>query len=53
MIFSVCVGYGYPGVYQQSVRRFPDPPQGIQTKNGTLGSIVIAGPIPISAGDHV
>ncbi|SAK88036.1 hypothetical protein AWB75_06015 [Caballeronia catudaia] len=40
VIFSVCNGYGYPGVYQQAVRRFPDPPLSTQKKGGTLGSLV-------------
>ncbi|GJH25800.1 MULTISPECIES: hypothetical protein [Caballeronia] len=53
MTFSVCNGYGYPGVYQQAVRRFPDLPLGTQKKGGTLGSLILAGPLWISAGDHV
>nr|WP_284503049.1 hypothetical protein [Caballeronia sp. AZ10_KS36] len=53
MTFSVCVGYGYPGVYQQAVRRFPDASLGTLQKVSTLGSLALAGPIAISAGDHV
>ncbi|WP_250529337.1 hypothetical protein [Caballeronia sp. ATUFL_F1_KS4A] len=50
--FSVCVGYSYPGVNQQAVRRFPDLPLATLKKGGTLGSLILAGPLPISAGDH-
>ncbi|SAK76085.1 hypothetical protein AWB80_04425 [Caballeronia pedi] len=53
MTLSVCNRYGYLGVYQQAVRRFPDLPTGTQKKGGTLGSVILAGPLWISAGDHV
>ncbi|SAK96350.1 hypothetical protein AWB75_07005 [Caballeronia catudaia] len=54
MVFSVCNGYGWPGVYQQAVRRYPDLPLGTQKKGGTIGSLVIAGPLPVgSPSDHI
>ena len=43
--FAVGQAYGYPGVYQNAVQRFPDSPTGGITTGGTmmLGSLMLSG----------
>ncbi|WP_250515822.1 hypothetical protein [Caballeronia sp. INDeC2] len=53
IVISVCQGYGWPGVPQQAVRRYPDVALATQTKGGRLGSLVVSGPLPIGSDDHV